>query len=270
MSGPPTFRRAPDGSPYPDRGRAGFEREVRAMFTHIADRYDWFDHLASLGQDYLWRPRALWELDRYRGGRPVGRILDVGCGPGDLTVLAAHHFPRAEALGIDFTSAMLRNARRRTGPMQRAGRIRFARADAGRLPFASGSFDLVLSAFVIRNLPDLSAAFEEMRRVLRPGGSMLALEITEPEHEGIGRMFHAYFDHVVPWLGAAFGSSGPYRYLPESVRFLPDRAGLLERMARSGLDRPEARPQFLGVVTAYLGQAPADKVMPAPGAGSGR
>ena len=263
-------RRAADGSPYPDRSRPGFERDIQAMFTHIADGYDWFDHLASLGQDYLWRPRALWDLDRYRAGRPVHRLLDIGCGPGDLTELAAHHFPHAEAVGADFTAAMLRHAHRRSRRDRAAARLRYARADAGRLPFADGSFDLVLSAFVIRNLPDLEGALAEMRRVLRPGGTVFTLEITEPEHEGIVRLFHAYFDHVVPWLGAAARSAGPYRYLPESVRFLPDRAGILRKMRAAGLDRAEAHPQFLGVVTTYLGTAAPAKLMVPPPVGPER
>lgn len=265
MTVPEPSRRAPDGSPYPDRGRPGFERDIQAMFTHIADRYDWFDHLASLGQDYLWRPRALWDLDRYRAGRPVRRFLDIGCGPGDLTVLAARRYPEAEGVGADFTSAMLRNARRITRGDRTSPRLRYARADAGRLPFADGGFDLVLSAFVIRNLPALGGALAEMRRVLRPGGTVFILEITEPERPAVGRLFHAYFDHVVPWLGAAAHSAGPYRYLPESVRFLPDRAGLLGRMAAAGLERTEAHPQFLGVVTTYLGTAGPDKlIVPGP------
>ncbi|MHB1932664.1 MAG: hypothetical protein ACYCPV_06755, partial [Thermoplasmata archaeon] len=66
-------RTAEDGSPYPDRTRPDFEQEVRAMFTHIAGRYEWFDHLASAGQDYLWRPRALWALDRVRAPGPMRR-----------------------------------------------------------------------------------------------------------------------------------------------------------------------------------------------------
>jgi demethylmenaquinone methyltransferase/2-methoxy-6-polyprenyl-1,4-benzoquinol methylase len=256
MRGPEPGRNAADGSPYPDRAGPEFEREVQAMFTHIADRYDWFDHLASLGQDYLWRPRALWELDRYRGGRPVGRFLDVGCGPGELTTLVAHHRPESAGVGADLTPAMLRNARRRRRAPALAARISFARANALSLPFADGSFDLVLSAFVVRNLPDLPRAFSEIRRVLRPGGTVFTLEITEPPNALVGRMFHAYFDHVVPWLGVAAGSAGPYRYLPESLRHLPGRAEMLALLERAGFSRPVAAPQSLGIVTTYLGEVP--------------
>jgi demethylmenaquinone methyltransferase / 2-methoxy-6-polyprenyl-1,4-benzoquinol methylase len=257
MSRPRPPRRAEDGSPYPERGAPGFERDVQAMFAHIAHGYDWFDHLASLGQDYLWRPRALWSLDRFRGGRRVARMLDVGCGPGEFTRLAVRHLRSAEAFGLDLTPAMLREARRLLAPTPEGSRIRLVRGDAQRLPFAAGRFDLVLSGFVARNLPDLAAAYREFHRVLRPGGTVLTLEITEPVRPVMAGLFHAYFDHVVPWLGTAVGSAGPYRYLPESLRYLPDRSGMIAHLTAAGFARAEAHPQSGGIVTTYLAEVPA-------------
>ncbi|MGB6442812.1 MAG: ubiquinone/menaquinone biosynthesis methyltransferase [Thermoplasmata archaeon] len=253
-AGPP-HRAAPDGSPFPDRRDASFERDVRRMFTHIAQRYEWFDHVASLGNDLLWRPRALWDLDRFPPPGPVERILDLGCGTGELTRLAARHFPRAHVVGMDFTAAMLTVARRRTGPATPAPRISYGRGTAMRLPFADGTFDLATNAFLARNLGDLGAALGEMRRVLRPGGVLLVLEITEPVSPAFGSVFHAYFDHVVPWLGAAVDSEGPYRYLPESLRRLPPRPQFLEALRRAGFSRTEARTQSLGIVTTFLAEA---------------
>ena len=252
----PAERTAEDGSPYPDRTSTAFEHDVRAMFTHIAHGYDWFDHVASLGQDLLWRPRALWALDRLRRGRPVGRVLDIGCGPGSLTVLAARHYPTAEVVGADFTAAMLREADARTGADPVRARLRFARASASTLPFRDGAFDVAMSAFVVRNLPDLPRAFGELRRVLAPGGTLLTLEITEPSHPLVRSGFHAYFDTMVPFLGGLVGSQGPYRYLPESLRHLPDRAGMLSRLRGAGFDPVVAVPQSLGIVTAYLAGVP--------------
>ncbi len=248
---------AADGSPLPDRRRATFERDVQAMFAHIARGYEGFDHVASLGQDLLWRPRALWDLDRFRGAAPPPeRILDLGCGTGELTRLAARHYPRARVDGADFTPEMLAIARRTTGGRPEGARIRFARASAGRLPFRSGTFDAVVSAFLARNLPDLGAAYGEMRRVLRPGGSLLVLDITGPPGPRARAAFFAYFGHVVPGLGAIIGSEGPYRYLPESLRGFPDRAAMLALLARVGFARARACPQSMGIVTSYLGVAP--------------
>jgi demethylmenaquinone methyltransferase / 2-methoxy-6-polyprenyl-1,4-benzoquinol methylase len=223
------------------------------MFTHIVRRYDWFDHVASMGNDYLWRPRALWDLSRFRAGEPpVGRILDIGCGTGDLTRLAARYFPSAKVVGADFTAAMLRAADVRSRPERTSSRIGYLRANARRLPAPSGSFDVIMSAFVARNLVDLPGVFREFRRVLNPRGTLLTLEITEPSSAMVGRLFHAYFDHVVPWLGAAVHSAGPYRYLPNSLRSLPPRDRMIRLLTDAGFSRVESHPQSMGIVTSYL------------------
>ncbi len=261
-------RTAPDGSPYPDRTRPEFERDVQAMFAHIARRYDWFDHLASLGQDYLWRPRAMWDLDRFRAGRPVHRVLDVGCGTGDFTLLAALHYPQARVVGADFTRAMLARARPRFLRPPAGGRVDLDRASALTLPFRDGTFDVVMSAFVARNLPRLADALGEARRVLAPGGTILILEITEPASPVIRGLFHRYFDTMVPFLGSLVRSAGPYRYLPESLRYLPDRAGMLALLRGRGFGRVAAVPQSLGIVTSYLGEVPPAAQALSPGAPS--
>jgi demethylmenaquinone methyltransferase/2-methoxy-6-polyprenyl-1,4-benzoquinol methylase len=248
-------RVAADGSPYPDRSRPSFERDVRAMFTYIAVRYDWFDHMASMGNDYLWRPRALWDLERFHRGFPIRRILDVGCGTGDLTVLAARRFAGADVLGADFTSAMVARAAARTRADPVRPRVRYGRASAMHLPFRTGTFDIAMSAFVARNLPSLPDAFRELHRVLAPGGTLMTLEITEPPSPVVSALFHAHFDRVVPWLGAAVHSAGPYRYLPESLKSLPGREEMVELLHSVGFARVEVRSQSMGIVTAYLAGA---------------
>ncbi|EQD29382.1 UbiE/COQ5 methyltransferase [mine drainage metagenome] len=255
MDADPPGRIAEDGSPYPDRSRPTFEREVRAMFTHIAGRYEWFDHLASVGQDYLWRPRALWALDRFRSPGPIRRILDLGCGTGEFQRFAAHHYPAAVVVGGDFTAAMLRRARALGERTRQRNRLAHLRANALALPFADASFDLVLNAFVVRNLSDIDRAFREMRRVLRPGGVLVTLEIGEPTPPLMGTLFHAYFDHVVPWMGRSVRSAGPYRYLPESLRSLPPREELLSRLRTAGFGRTRADLQSMGIVTTFLAEA---------------
>ena len=250
-----TVRIAPDGSPHPDRASPTFERDVRAMFTHIAQRYEWFDHVASVGNDYLWRPRALWDLDRFRAGAPIAAALDLGCGTGELARLLTRHYPTARVVAADFTAAMLEKAEEASASIPGRARLAFARATAMRLPFADAAFDLVTNAFLARNLRDLSVALGEMRRVLRPNGVLLTLEITEPVSPAFARIFHAYFDRVVPLLGAAAGSAGPYRYLPESLRTLPPRSEFVRALEAAGFPRVVAIPQSGGIVTTFLAEA---------------
>ncbi len=251
---------ASDGSPHPTRGTEGFERDVRAMFAHIAGQYAFFDHVATFGQDLVWRPRALWELDR-RLDRPPRQVLDLGCGPGDLTFLLAHHYPGARVVAADFTRGMVARAERlrragQDGDAAGPGRVSFGVADVLRLPFRSGTFDVVTSAFLIRNLPQLVMGLAEMRRVLRPGGVCLALEITEPAPAWFRPFFHAYFDRVMPKLGALFGTEGPYRYLSESLRHFPPREGVVEAFEHAGFRTAEPCPQSAGSVTVFVARAP--------------
>jgi|SRR5271170_5212564 len=255
----PASRQAADGSPYPDRTRPTFERDVRQMFGHIAERYDWFDHVASMGNDFLWRPRALGQLDRFRTPAPILRVLDIGCGTGDLARLAARRYPSAQVVAADFTAPMLANARRRGLRAAEGPRVALARATALHLPFADRSFDLVTNAFLARNLSSLPDGFAEMRRVLRPGGVLLTLEITEPIAPVFGAFFHAYFDQVVPWMGSAVDSEGPYRYLPESLKSLPSRPEFVRLLRAAGFPRVAACPQSFGIVTTYLAEVPSDQ-----------
>ena len=244
--------RATDGSPLPRRELATYPRDLRAMFAHIARGYEWFDHVASLGQDFLWRPQAFWAMDRFRDPEvPVRRVLDLGCGTGELARLTAHRYPGAEVVAVDFTAEMLAHAVAGT-PSHLAPRLRYARADAQRLPFRGQQFDLVVSAFVARNLPDLPGALAEMRRVLRPDGSLMILDITGPTDPWMRKLFLAYFGRVVPWLGAAVGSEGPYTYLPRSLAHLPPPQELLGWIRKAGFPRAVARPFSGGIVTAFL------------------
>lgn len=227
------------------------------MFTHIAGRYELFNHVATLGQDFVWRPRALWELDRFRTPGPVRRILDIGCGTGELAHLAARHYPGASVVGADFTRAMVAQARATRRPANLAPRLDYGRATVLSLPFPDATFDLGMSAFVVRNLPKLPDAFRELRRVLVPGGTLMTLEVAEPPSAMVRRVFHAYFDTVVPFLGGLAHSAGPYRYLPDSLRSLPSREGMMELLRSAGFDPVQAVTQSGGIVTTYLAQVPA-------------
>jgi demethylmenaquinone methyltransferase / 2-methoxy-6-polyprenyl-1,4-benzoquinol methylase len=249
----PSGPTASDGTLLPDRGLPTFERDLERMFASIADRYDAFNHLATFGQDLVWRPRAVWELERFHVG-PIVRVLDVGCGTGGLARLLARRYRTAAVLAADFSPTMVRSAWRRSGG-RTDPELGFAVAHIGHLPFRDGTFDVATNAFVARNLTDLAAAFRELRRVLRPGGTLLTLEVAEPASPLVGRVFHAHFDHAVPLIGRAFGREGPYSYLPKSLRSLPPSARLLGMLREAGFDRAAARSMSLGIVTAYLGAA---------------
>jgi len=201
---------------------------VRAMFTRIAGRYDLMNALMTGGRHHAWRLVAA----RATVAAPPGPVLDLATGTGDLALAIRGLDPDRPVIGADFSEGMLRTGAAK--PRVRAARLPLLGADALRLPFRSGAFAAVTSAFLLRNLEDLGAGLVEMRRVTRSGGRVVTLEITRPAIPGWSQVFGLYFHRVVPAVGALVtGDRQAYTYLPESVdRFLapPELSALMREV----------------------------------------
>ncbi len=199
---------------------------VRAMFTRIAGRYDLMNSLMTGGRHHAWRLVAARET----AAAPPGPVLDLATGTADLALAIRALAPSRVVIGADFAEGMLHAAASK--PTVRAVRVPLLGADALALPFGDGAFAAVTSAFLLRNLEDLAAGLAEMRRVTRPGGRVVTLEITRPSTPGWAQVFGVYFHRVVPVVGALIARDRQaYTYLPESVdRFLtPDELAALMR-----------------------------------------
>lgn len=221
---------------------------VREMFGAIAGRYDFLNHLLSANIDRRWR-RSCLEEARKRVAVVSPRILDVGCGTADLALEFARW---GRVIGCDFCQPMLR-----VGAEKVAGRgISLLGADALCLPFADASFDVVVSAFVLRNLVDIDRGFAEMRRVLRPGGAMAVLDFGMPETPVMRILYRWYFLKVLPRIGKAIsGVDGPYAYLPSSVQSFPPVGELRRRAEQAGFDQVQSRRLTGGVAVLVLGNS---------------
>lgn len=215
---------------------------VRAMFGRIVPRYDVLNRLMSLGMDRRWRRAAA------ASARPRGALtLDLGAGTGDMA-LELRRRGAASVIAADFSPAMLAAACRKT---QGLDSISFLLADALRLPFADATFDVVTNAFLLRNLADLPAALAEMARILRPGGRLMCLDMTQPPPGPFGAAYRFYFDHLLPPIAGAIGGDGAaYRYLPHSLRGLPDADALTDLLRGVGLT--DVRVRLLGGGTVAL------------------
>jgi demethylmenaquinone methyltransferase / 2-methoxy-6-polyprenyl-1,4-benzoquinol methylase len=217
---------------------ADASREVREMFTAIAPRYDFLNHLLSLELDRLWRARVARHLHPILQ-RSDARVLDVCCGTGDLAFALARAGP-AQIFGADFSHAMLVRARAKNANTMRGVQadananarapLPLLEADALRLPFANASFDLVTSAFGFRNLANYEDGLMEIGRVLKPGGTVAILEFTEPQPGLAGDLYRWYCRKLLPKIGGLFsGHPNAYKYLPASVArfFRPDELAAL-------------------------------------------
>lgn len=228
------------------RDEASTGAAVRSMFASVAPRYDFLNHVLSLGRDIVWRRAAARALKDVLA-QPASRVADICCGTGDLSFCLSRQ-SQGLVLGADFCHPMLSIARGKTGAQRR--RVHFLEADALRLPFADASMDAVASAFGFRNLANYNRGIEEMRRVLKSGGRLAILEFSRVQWPVFGPLFRFYFRLVLPRIGAWIsGVEGPYSYLPDSVAKFPDQDVLAEMLRAAGF-RKVSYSNFTGGVAA--------------------
>jgi demethylmenaquinone methyltransferase / 2-methoxy-6-polyprenyl-1,4-benzoquinol methylase len=215
---------------------------VRTMFDRIAPVYDAMNRVMTAGLDLRWR-----RLAAGAAVRPGDSVLDAACGTGDLAI-AAIRAGAGSVIGLDFSERMLERARRK------APSAEWVRGDLLAMPFADGSFDAATIGFGIRNVADLELALRELRRVLRPGGRLAILEITQPR--GVLRPFYSlWFDRLVPLLGRLLPGGEAYSYLPASVRRFPPAEELAASMRATGFGDVGFRLLAGSIVALHVGTA---------------
>ncbi len=223
---------------------------VNDMFSRIAQRYDRMNRLMSLGRDITWRRRAV-ELAAVP---PGGRLLDVATGTGDLAFACLERDPSVRVTGVDFTLPMMRLGQRKEARLALPHPVGWAAGDALRLPFPDATFDAVVSGFMMRNVTDVAAALAEQRRVVRPGGRVVCLEMTHPTLP--------LWRHIYPWLfgrlmppvtGLLSGQPDAYRYLPASVANFYSADELAQIMRQVGLRGVGYQTLMLGTVAIHVG-----------------
>jgi demethylmenaquinone methyltransferase/2-methoxy-6-polyprenyl-1,4-benzoquinol methylase len=229
----------------------GKAESVRAMFTRIAARYDLMNSLMTGGRHHAWRRRVA----RLAADAPPGPVLDLATGTADLARALRALDPARLVVGGDFSEGMLRQARAKLGARGER-RVPLVACDALGLPFADGAFACVMSAFLLRNLEDLARGLREMRRVTRPGGRVVALEIVRPGVPLWDSLFGFYFGRVVPGIGALVARDRQaYTYLPQSVDRFVTPVELARRMEEAGLRDVGWRRLGLGTIALHTGVA---------------
>jgi demethylmenaquinone methyltransferase/2-methoxy-6-polyprenyl-1,4-benzoquinol methylase len=233
-------------------------REVRpgsgAMFDAIASRYDLLNRILSGGVDRRWRRRTVDAL-QLPADQPA-RVLDVATGTGDLAIAIARRHPLASVVGVDPSENMLAVGRTKLEKAGLADRVTLAAGDAEQLDYPDASFDGATIAFGIRNVPDRARGLAEMARVVRPGGRVCVLELSEPRGGVMAPLARFHVHVLVPRIGALLSGKREYRYLQSSIAAFPPPEQFAAMMIDAGLRLERAIALTFGVCHLYVGVKP--------------
>lgn len=218
------------------------------MFARIASRYDLANHLLSGGVDFWWRQRLVRAV---RDQHPR-RVLDLATGSGDVAFAIANALPGgAEVTGMDFCQPMLDEAVRKQSESPARLSVTFCQGDGMALPLPDGRFDVVTIAFGLRNMAERHQCLQEMRRVLRPGGTLLVLEFSQPRW-WFRPIYYVYLRVILPRIAdLVTGDRGAYEYLGGSIASFPDRDAMSAEMQRAGLRVRRAELLSFGIVALH-------------------
>jgi demethylmenaquinone methyltransferase / 2-methoxy-6-polyprenyl-1,4-benzoquinol methylase len=199
---------------------------VNDLFARIARRYDLINDLQSFGLHRSWKRRVV-ELAAVKPGQ---RALDLCCGTGDLAFALAQR--GAETSALDFSPQMLEVAKIRGRKPEAASRKpQFMQGDAQAVPFADDSFDIVTVGYGLRNLASWDKGLEEMVRVAKPGGRLVALDFGRPPNALWRAIYFTHLKCSVPLIGLLFcGNAQAYAYILESLKHYPAQLAVAEKM----------------------------------------
>jgi demethylmenaquinone methyltransferase/2-methoxy-6-polyprenyl-1,4-benzoquinol methylase len=226
-----------DRLPEGDEKRAA----VQEMFDTIAPRYDLVNRIMTFRLDVGIRNRTVQSLML----RPRSTVLDLACGTGDF--VKALEKEGHTAIGVDLSYGMMAAASK-TSP--------YVQGDLLALPIAGNSVDAAVCGYALRNLVSLPPFFEELARVVRPGGRIALVDVSAPENRFLRFGYDIHFTKIIPFIGGLLSDKSAYSYLPRSVSYLPDPLEMLAQMKAAGLADPKRSQLTLGIAQLLTAERP--------------
>ena len=224
------------------------EEKMHAIFQTIAPRYNCLNRMISFFHDQYWRRKAVEQANF----APHAKLLDICCGTGRLTQeLLRHCDETGRITGLDFSANMLREAEANLRYHPRCRQVSWVHGNVLHLPFGDASFDGVSIAFGLYSVAGTEQALREMLRVLRPGGKLLLLELSQPSDTFLTPLFHFYFEHVLPLAGSLYlGLPVTFqRWLPESLHTLPSGEAISQILDQLGAATISGKNLTNGIVS---------------------
>jgi demethylmenaquinone methyltransferase/2-methoxy-6-polyprenyl-1,4-benzoquinol methylase len=231
--------------------QAPSRHEVWKMFDLISPTYDCVNRVMTLGMDQLWRKKMCAFFPHLK----EMNVLDCATGTGDQIIAMMEKKQEiSSVIGIDLAAAMIEIAKKKIESKLYASKVCFQVASALELPFPDNSFECVTISFGIRNMTDIMAAFQEVRRVLKPSGRVLILEGTIPEKKWLKSIHLFYLRHFLPRIGGVISKNiDAYRYLNQTIETFPQGDRFCGLMRAAGFFNVKDNPIFGGIVTVYQG-----------------
>ncbi len=227
------------------------KEQVADMFNNIAGKYDFLNHILSMGIDKGWRKKAIKSIAIVN----PKNILDVATGTGDLAIAAAMQIEGSNIIGIDIAAQMLEVGKGKIAAKNITDRIQMRVADSESLPFEDKQFDAVTCAYGVRNFEHLEKGLVEMSRVISIGGRVAILEFSKPKGFPVKQVFAVYFKYILPLFGKLVSKhSTAYTYLPESVMAFPEGQDFCNILNNCGFKNAIARPLTFGITTLYTAE----------------
>ncbi len=219
---------------------------VQGMFAEIAPTYDLLNSVMSFRLHHRWRTYAVKKLEL----KPGSTALDVCCGTGDFMMPLRKAVGSGKVFGVDFCLPMLEVAAKKLDSQT------LALGDACGLPVQSEKFDGVSVGWGIRNVPDIDAAHRELFRILKPKGRFVSLDMARPRNPLVRIPAEFVTNTFLPWLGAIFGKTKAYTYLPKSTQKFKTRLELKASMEAAGFTQVGFKDLFFGNICVHWGQKP--------------
>ncbi len=225
----------------------GKKEQVAEMFDNISPKYDFLNHFLSMGIDIQWRKRVV-KLIAKSGAK---NILDIATGTGDLAIAMSKINPE-KIIGLDLSEGMLKVGKEKIKERNLDSLIEMVQGDSENLPFQDNTFDAITVSFGVRNFENLGKGLSEIHRVLKPGGTFVILEFSQPHKFPMKQLYGFYSKYILPTLGKMISSdSSAYTYLPESVEVFPYGQKLLDILKNTGFINETAKELTFGISTIY-------------------
>lgn len=231
----------------------GKSRYVRQMFDRIAGRYDSMNRLMTGGMDLAWR----WQVIEHLADYAPRQVADLACGTGDMILMLSRYLPSVrEIIGVDLSEGMLAVAAERIRRAAQAVPVTLLAENCQELSLPSQSVDAVTCTLGIRNFSDPLQGLQEMHRILRPGGALAILELSEPREGLLRQGYNIYAKRLIPWIGQLCAHDrSAYSYLPASITAMPQREAMTAMIRRAGFSEVQYKEMPLGICVLYTAEA---------------